>query len=132
MAERTVKYLSIKYSMPEPLQASVAEYSMARNYRKKCWQIFWKNRSCLRCRTYLNSIKPENLQAQGSDYGGCSMYLFPIQKNLGFNHILALDTFIRERSWIQDAAPCCCREIANPSNYVIDLWQKHREKVFIW
>lgn len=119
-----VKYLSVKYSMPEPLVLRWLNVYGEETTEKMLADFLEEKSLTVRCRTYLNSVEEtcESLRAQGVTVEDAP-YLPYAKKISDFNHILALDAFIQGKIMVQDVSSMLVAEIANPSkgDYVIDL-----------
>lgn len=119
-----VRYLSIRYSMPEQLVNRWLD-AYGEEVTEKMLADFLKEKpTTVRCRTYLNSQKAiyDSLVSQGVKVEQAP-YL-PYAYNIsGFNHILALDAFINGKILVQDVSSMLVAEAADPQkgDYVIDV-----------
>ena len=114
--ENLVRYLSVRYSMPEELVNRWLE-DYGEETAEKILADFLKEKPVtIRCRTYLNSVDKicDSLKNQGVTVEPAP-YLPYAKRISGYNHILALDAFIQGKILVA--------EIANPSrgDYVIDM-----------
>lgn len=98
---------------------------MERKLQKRSWADFLTERPLtIRCRTYLNSKEEivKSLENQGVEVTPAPYlpYAYGIS---GFNHILALDAFIKGQIVVQDVSSMLVAEVANPKkgDYVIDV-----------
>lgn len=122
--EQHVRYLSVKYSMPERLVVRWLDtYSF--EMVEKMLEAFLKERpTSIRCRQYLTSQEEtlESLRRQGVEVTPSPYlpYAFGIS---GYNHILTLDAFLSGRIQVQDVSSMLVAEAAAPQkgDYVIDL-----------
>lgn len=119
-----VRYLSVRYSMPESLVIRWLNVYGEETTEKILADFLTEKPLTVRCRTYLNSVEEtcESLRAQGVTVEDAP-YLSYAKKISDFNHILALDAFIEGKIMVQDVSSMLVAEIANPSrgDYVIDL-----------
>lgn len=119
-----VRYLSVRYSMPEALVLRwLNEYG--EEITEKMLADFLEEKPLtVRCRTYLNSVEETcaSLRSQGAAVEPAP-YLPYARHISGFNHILALDAFIQGKITVQDVSSMLVAEIADPrkGDYVIDL-----------
>ena len=122
--ENVVRYLSIKYSMPEQLVNRWLD-AYGEEITEKILADFLEEKPVtLRCRTYLNSVEDtcRSLENQGVHVQPAP-YLPYARYISGFNHILALDAFIKGKILVQDVSSMLVAEVANPQkgDYVIDV-----------
>lgn len=119
-----VRYLSVRYSMPESLVLRWLNAYGEEITEKILADFLTEKPLTVRCRTYLNSVEEtcESLQAQGVTVEDAP-YLSYAKRISDYNHILALDAFIEGKIMVQDVSSMLVAEIANPSrgDYVIDL-----------
>lgn len=122
--EDPVRYFSVKYSMPEQLVIRwLGEYGEEKT--EKILADFLKEKPLtVRCRTYLNSQEDirKSLEEQGVTVNPAPYvpYAYEISD---FNHILALDDFIKGKIQVQDVSSMLVAEVAAPKkgDYVIDM-----------
>ena len=122
--ENVVRYLSIKYSMPEQLVNRWLD-AYGEEITEKILADFLEEKPVtVRCRTYLNSVEDtcrslenQGVHVQPAPYMPYARYIS------GFNHILALDAFIKGKILVQDVSSMLVAEVANPQkgDYVIDV-----------
>ena len=122
--ENLVRYLSVRYSMPEELVNRWLE-DYGEETAEKILADFLKEKPVtIRCRTYLNSVDKicDSLKNQGVTVEPAP-YLPYAKRISGYNHILALDAFIQGKMVVQDVSSMLVAEIANPQkgDYVIDM-----------
>ena len=122
--ENVVRYLSIKYSMPEQLVNRWLD-AYGEEITEKILADFLEEKPVtVRCRTYLNSVEDtcRSLENQGVHVQPAP-YLLYARYISGFNHILALDAFIKGKILVQDVSSMLVAEVANPQkgDYVIDV-----------
>lgn len=119
-----VRFLSVKYSMPEPLVLRWLNVYGEEVTEKMLADFLEDKPLTVRCRTYLNSVEKtcESLRAQGVTVEPVP-YLPYAKRISGYNHILALDAFIQGKIQVQDVSSMLVAEIADPkkTDYVIDL-----------
>lgn len=119
-----VRYLSIRYSMPEPLVNRWLDAYGEEVTEKMLADFLEEKPTTVRCRTYLNSQKAiyESLVNQGVKVEQAPYLPYAYQIS-GFNHILALDAFINGKILVQDVSSMLVAEAANPQkgDYVIDV-----------
>lgn len=119
-----VRYLSVRYSMPEPLVLRWLNDYGEEVTEKMLADFLEEKPITVRCRTYLNSVEEtcESLRNQGVKVEPAPYlpYAFRISD---YNHILALDAFIEGKIVAQDASSMLVSEIANPQkgDYIIDM-----------
>ena len=122
--EEPIRYLSVRYSMPEPLVSRWLDAYGEETTEKILSDFLTEKPVTVRCRTYLNSVEDtcESLRSQGVTVEDAP-YLPYAKRISGYNHILALDAFIQGKIMVQDVSSMLVAEIANPSksDYVIDL-----------
>lgn len=119
-----VKYLSVKYSMPEQLvNRWLADYGWETT--EKMLQDFLKEKPLtVRCRT--GSCSQEEIYQSLIDQGVevvPAPYLPYAYSISGFNHILTLDAFIQGKIQVQDVSSMLVAEAADPQkgDYIIDM-----------
>ena len=119
-----VKYLSVKYSMPDVLVHRWLEAYGEETTEKILADFLTEHPLTIRCRTYLNSKEEivKSLESQGVQVTSAP-YLPYAYSISDFNHILALDAFIKGKIVVQDVSSMLVAEIANPKkgDYVIDV-----------
>ena len=119
-----VRFLSVKYSMPEPLVLRWLNVYGEEVTEKMLADFLEDKPLTVRCRTYLNFVEKtcESLRAQGVTVEPAP-YLPYAKRISGYNHILALDAFIQGKIQVQDVSSMLVAEIADPkkTDYVIDL-----------
>ena len=119
-----VRYLSVRYSMPEPLVLRWLNDYGEEVTEKMLADFLEEKPITVRCRTYLNSVEEtcESLRSQGVKVEPAPYlpYAFRISD---YNHILALDAFIEGKIVAQDVSSMLVSEIANPQkgDYIIDM-----------
>ena len=119
-----VRYLSVRYSMPEPLVLRWLNDYGEEVTEKMLADFLEEKPITVRCRTYLNSVEEtcESLRNQGVKVEPAPYlpYAFRISD---YNHILALDAFIEGKIVAQDVSSMLVSEIANPQkgDYIIDM-----------
>ena len=122
--ENLVRYLSVRYSMPEELVNRWLEDYGEEITEKRLADFRREKPVTFRCRTYLDSVDKigESLKSQGVTVEPAP-YLPYAKRISGYNHILALDVFIQGKILVQDVSSMLVAEIANPSrgDYVIDM-----------
>ncbi len=122
--ENLLRYLSVKYSMPESLVLRwLNDYG--EETTEKILEDFLKEKPMtVRCRTYLNSkekicrsLTEQGVKVEQAPYLPYALYIS------GFNHILTLDAFLEGKIQVQDVSSMLVAEVANPQkgDYVIDL-----------
>ena len=119
-----VRYLSVRYSMPETLVLRWLNDYGEQTTEKMLADFLEEKPLTIRCRTYLNSVEDTcaSLRSQGVTVEPAP-YLPYARRISNFNHILALDAFIQGRIQVQDVSSMLVAEIADPKkgDYVIDL-----------
>lgn len=119
-----VRYLSVRYSMPETLVLRWLNDYGEQTTEKMLADFLEEKPLTIRCRTYLNSVEDTcaSLRNQGVTVEPAP-YLPYARRISNFNHILALDAFIQGRIQVQDVSSMLVAEIADPQkgDYVIDL-----------
>lgn len=119
-----VRYLSVRYSMPETLVLRWLNDYGEQTTEKMLADFLEEKPLTIRCRTYLNSVEDTcaSLRNQGVTVESAP-YLPYARRISNFNHILALDAFIQGRIQVQDVSSMLVAEIADPQkgDYVIDL-----------
>ena len=119
-----LKYLSVKYSMPEVLVTRWLEAYGEETTEKILADFLMEHPLTIRCRTYLNSKEEviKSLESQGVHVAPAPYlpYAYSISE---FNHILALDAFIKGKIVVQDVSSMLVAEVADPKkgDYVIDV-----------
>ena len=122
--EGLVRYLSVKYSMPE-----ILVNRWLQDYGEEKTELiladFLKEKPItVRCRTYLNSQEEiyKSLTEQGVEVKPAP-YLPYAYEISDFNHILTLDAFINGKILVQDVSSMLVAEAAAPQkgDYIIDL-----------
>lgn len=119
-----LKYLSVKYSMPEVLVTRWLEVYGEETTEKILADFLTEHPLTIRCRTYLNSKEEivKSLESQGVHVAPAPYlpYAYSISE---FNHILALDAFIKGKIVVQDVSSMLVAEVADPKkgDYVIDV-----------
>ncbi len=122
--EDPVRYLSVKYSMPEVLVTRWLNDYGEETTEKILADFLEDKPLTVRFRTGLYS--PETIQASLEEQGvevKPAPYLPYARYISGYNHILALDAFIRGQIQVQDVSSMLAAEVAAPrkGDYVIDL-----------
>ena len=122
--EDPVKYLSIRYSMPESLVIRwMNDYG--EETTEKILADFLKEKPLtVRCRNL--GVSQEEIRRSLEDQGvevKPAPYLPYAYEISGFNHILALDAFVRGWIQVQDVSSMLVAEAAAPEkgNYIIDM-----------
>ena len=122
--EDEVRYLSVKYSMPEYL---VEKWKAAYGVKttEKILEDFLTERPItVRCRTHKASLKEivTSLKAQGVTVQQAP-YLPYALKISDYNHILTLDAFLQGKILVQDISSMLVAQTAAPKkgDYVIDV-----------
>ena len=122
--ENEVRYLSVKYSMPEYL---VEKWNAAYGVKttEKILEDFLTERPItVRCRTHKASRKEivTSLKAQGVTVEQAP-YLSYALKISDYNHILTLDAFLQGKILVQDISSMLVAEAASPKkgDYIIDM-----------
>ena len=122
--ENEVRYLSVKYSMPEYL---VEKWNAAYGVKttEKILEDFLTERPItVRCRTHKASRKEivTSLKAQGVTVEQAP-YLSYALKISDYNHILTLDAFLQGKILVQDISSMLVAQTAAPKkgDYVIDV-----------
>ena len=119
-----LKYLSVKYSMPETLVTRWLDAYGEETTEKILADFLTEHPLTIRCRTYLNSKEEivKSLESQGVEVHPAPYlpYAYGIS---GYNHILALDAFIKGQIVVQDVSSMLVAEVAAPKkgDYVIDV-----------
>lgn len=122
--ENLLRYLSVKYSMPEQLVLRwLNDYG--EETTEKMLEDFLKEKPVtVRCRTYLNSKEKicQSLMEQGVKVEPAPYLPYALTIS-GFNHILTLDAFLEGKIQVQDVSSMLVAEVADPKkgDYVIDL-----------
>lgn len=122
--ENAVRYLSVKYSMPETLVARWMEDYGEEAAEKILADFLEEKPLTVRFRTFPYS--PERIQASLEEQGvevRPAPYLSYARYISGYNHILALDAFIQGKIQVQDVSSMLAAQVAAPEkgDYVIDL-----------
>ena len=120
--ENEVRYLSVKYSMPEYL---VEKWNAAYGVKttEKILEDFLTERPItVRCRTHKASRKEivTSLKAQGVTVEQAP-YLSYALKISDYNHILTLDAFLQGKSWCRISAPCWWQRRPAPKKGITSL-----------
>lgn len=122
--EDIVRFLSVKYSMPEILVTRWLEDYGEEKTEKILADFLTEKPVTVRCRTYRTSQEDivKSLKEQGVEVEPAP-YLPYAYKISGYNHILALDAFIEGKIQVQDVSSMFVAEVADPQkgDYVIDL-----------
>ena len=94
-----VRYLSVRYSMPETLVLRWLNDYGEQTTEKMLADFLEEKPLTIRCRTYLNSVEDTcaSLRSQGVTVEPAP-YLPYARRISNFNHILALDAFIQGRT----------------------------------
>ena len=122
--ENLIRYLSVKYSMPEPLVIRwLGDYGEEKT-EKILADFLTEKPLTVRCRTYRSSKEEicRSLTDQGVEVRDAPYLPYAIEIS-GYNHILALDAFIKGKIQVQDVSSMLVAEAADPKrgDYVIDL-----------
>ena len=121
-----LKYLSVKYSMPEVLVTRWLEAYGEETTEKILADFLTEHPLTIRCRTYLNSKEEiiKSLESQGVHVAPAPYlpYAYSISE---FNHILALDAFVKGKIVVQDVSSMLVAEVADPKkgDYARDVSQ---------
>ena len=122
--ENVVRYLSVRYSMPEDLVKRWMEDYGEETTEKMLADFLEEKPVTVRCRTYRNSVDEicESLEAQGVTVKQAP-YLPYAKKISDFNHIMTLDAFLQGQIQVQDVSSMLVAEVANPKkgDYIIDM-----------
>ena len=122
--ENLVRSLSVEYSMPEQLVERWLKAYGEETTEKILKDFLEEKPLTVRCRTYLNSQKDivKSMTDQGVKVEPAP-YLPYACRISGFDHILALDAFIKGKILVQDVSSMLVAEVANPQkgDYVIDV-----------
>lgn len=122
--EDLLRYLSVKYSMPEQLVTRWLNDYGEETTEKMLEDFLTEKPMTVRFRTYLNScdaiirsLTDQGVKVEQAPYLPYAHYIS------GFNHIYMLDAFIQGKIQVQDVSSMLVAEIANPQkgDYVIDL-----------
>ncbi len=124
LKEDPVRYLSVKYSMPESLvQRWLGEWG--EEITERMLEDFLREKPVtVRLRTgkwtaeeIVAGLEAQGVEVTPAPYLPCARYIS------GFNHILALDAFIRGQIQVQDVSSMLAAQAAAPQkgDYVIDL-----------
>ena len=122
--ENLVRFLSVKYSMPEHLVMSwLGSYGEEKT--EKILADFLKEKPItVRCRTHKYSKEEicQSLKEQGVTVKDAPYLPYALEIS-DYNHILALDAFIQGKIQVQDVSSMLVAEVANPQkgDYVIDM-----------
>ncbi|MDC7288875.1 16S rRNA (cytosine(967)-C(5))-methyltransferase RsmB [Blautia schinkii] len=122
--ENLIRYLSVKYSMPEQLVIRwLGDYGEEKT-EKILADFLTEKPLTVRCRTYRSSKEEicQSLTDQGVEVKPAPYLPYAVEIS-GFNHILALDAFIKGKIQVQDVSSMLVAEVAAPKrgDYVIDL-----------
>lgn len=122
--ENLVRHLSVKYSMPEQLVIRwLGDYGEEKTERILA-DFLTEKPLTVRCRTYRSSMEEicQSLTDQGVEVKPAPYLPYAVEIS-GFNHILALDAFIKGKIQVQDVSSMLVAEVADPKrgDYVIDL-----------
>ena len=122
--ENEVRYLSVKYSMPEYL---VEKWKAAYGVKttEKILEDFLTERPItVRCRTHKASLREivTSLKSQGVTVEQAP-YLPYALKISDYNHILTLETFLQGKILVQDVSSMLVAEAASPKkgDHIIDM-----------
>ena len=122
--ENLVRYLSVRYSMPETLvNRWLADYGEEKT-EKILADFLTEKPITVRCRTHkfpqeeiYQSLIDQGVEVKPAPY---LPYAYEISN---YNHILALDAFIHGKIQVQDVSSMLVAEVANPQkgDYIIDM-----------
>ena len=122
--ENPVRYLSVRYSMPETLVNRWLEDYGEEKTEKILIDFLTEKPITVRCRTHKYPQKEiyESLVDQGVEVKPAP-YLPYAYEISNYNHILTLDAFIQGKIQVQDVSSMLVAEIADPQkgDYVIDM-----------
>ena len=122
--ENPVRYLSVRYSMPETLVNRWLEDYGEEKTEKILTDFLTEKPITVRCRTHKYPQKEiyESLVDQGVEVKPAP-YLPYAYEISNYNHILALDAFIQGKIQVQDVSSMLVAETAAPkkNDYVIDV-----------
>ena len=122
--ENPVRYLSVRYSMPETLVNRWIEDYGEEKTEKILTDFLTEKPITVRCRNHKYPQKEiyESLVDQGVEVKPAP-YLPYAYEISNYNPILALDAFIQGKMVVQDVSSMLVAEIANPQkgDYVIDM-----------
>ena len=122
--ENLLRYLSVKYSMPEQLVTRWLNDYGEETTEKILADFLQEKPMTVRFRTYLNSgdavlksLKDQGVKVEQAPYLPYAHYIS------GFNHIYMLDAFVQGKIQVQDVSSMLVAEAAHPNkgDYVIDL-----------
>ena len=119
-----VRYLSVRYSMPETLVNRWLE-DYGEEKTEKILADFLKEKPVtVRCRTHKYSLEEiyQSLTDQGVEVKPAPYLPYACEIS-NYNHILALDAFIQGKIQVQDVSSMLVAEVAAPKkgDYVIDM-----------
>lgn len=130
--ENPVRYLSVRYSMPETLVNRWIEDYGEEKTEKILTDFLTEKPITVRCRNHKYPQKEiyESLVDQGVEVKPAP-YLPYAYEISNYNHILALDAFIQGKIQVQDVSSMLVAEIADPQkgDYVIDMCAALVERV---
>ena len=122
--ENLLRYLSVKYSMPEQLVTRWLNDYGEETTEKMLADFLEEKPMTVRFRTYLNSgeeilksLKDQGVKVEQAPYLPYAHYISV------FNHIYMLDAFVQGKIQVQDVSSMLVAEAAHPEkgDYVIDL-----------
>lgn len=122
--EDLVRYLSVRYSMPENLVIRWLNDYGEEVTEKILADFLTEKPTTIRCRTfrYDQDLIRRSLIEQGVEVKPAPYlpYAYQISK---FNHIYALDAFLKGKIQVQDVSSMLVAEVADPkkTDYVIDV-----------
>lgn len=124
--ENVVKYLSVKYSMPETLVTRWMEDYGEEKTEIMLADFLEEKPLTVRFRTYPYLNSQDRIEKSLTDQGvevSQAPYLPYAHYISGYNHILTLDAFIKGKFQVQDVSSMLVAEVADPKrgDYVIDL-----------
>ena len=122
--EDVIRYLSVRYSMPEGLVQRWLD-AYGEEVTEKILADFLEEKPItVRCRTYLNSVEKicRSMEEQGVKVTQAP-YLPYAKRISDFNHIMTLDAFLQGQIQVQDVSSMLVAEVANPQkgDYIIDM-----------
>ena len=122
--ENEVRYLSVKYSMPEYLVNKWITAYGVKTTEKILEDFLTERPLTVRCRTHKASKKAivTSLRSQGVTVEQAP-YLPYALKISDYNHILTLDAFLQGQILVQDVSSMMVAEVASPKkgDYIIDM-----------
>ena len=122
--ENEVRYLSVKYSMPEYLVNKWIDAYGVKTTEKILEDFLTERPLTVRCRTHRASKKAivTSLRSQGVTVEQAP-YLPYALKISDYNHILTLDVFLQGQILVQDVSSMMVAEAASPKkgDYIIDM-----------